>query len=388
MAHSPGTSPRGKSWQGRVRTWNPDALRKITAHLAAHDPSLSDLEDDVSEKQSHKSSNPKKRSVLHSVSPRELSPYRHESKIRLKQLKEMQEMDGRMIHERCAREARQREEKFEKMLDEIQMQDENRVNAGRMLEIDEEKNLEQKKRLYDSWNKEVNGRMQYFLWRGLNPSMAHAQDEEEDQEGQVDEQSNLQREVKAGDDPLKKALTDASNEDAFRRTADSIIYGIKKHDERNQRQGNNSRMQEGPSLKELDTLWNKRETTRPVLAPPNWGQLSYSSTSYGFFASSRVDERGTFFTQRRMTQRGNAKHLPQDTDGIMSGGTIKTRTSGFNDYGILTGEWGRRGQSSLLKQPHGPSNGAPNQDHYTYESGHHVADLEFPLGKRIMKNMH
>merc|ERR1711939_260155 len=58
-------------------------------------------------------------------------------------------------------------------------------------------------------------------------------------------------------------------------------------------------------------------------------------------ATSRRNESGSFFTQRRM---GLNRHLPH-IDGLDPGGTLKTRLSEINDFGILTGEWGKRGQT-------------------------------------------
>jgi len=370
--------------------------------LAAHDPSLSDLDDDASEKHSHKSSKVSpRRSVLHSVAPRELSPYRHQSKVALKQLNETRTTDERMIQEKCARERRWRDAKFEKMINEINHEDHNRVHAGRVVDDHSAEHLDRKKRLHATWNKDVNEKMEYQLWRGLNPNMAFVEDHET-VGGRLGHDTIS---IRPGDDPLKRCLADSSNEDQFRRTAQSIIHqpynanarrsfshrlsAVSQRLSASSSRGFNQKSQEEEAppltLAELDALWDSRETTRPVLNPDTWGQLHFTSTSYGFFASSRLNWRGMFFTQRRM---GENRHLPMDSDGIISGGTLKSRLTGTDDYGILTGGWGKHGQSSLYKEAHGPSTGAPAQDHYTFEEGLHVTDLEFPLGKKVFKHMH
>jgi len=384
-----------------MKTWNRDALRSVTAQLAAHDPvsnlppvakAVDDIEDDSSETKSRKSS----KSVSqrkHSLQAHRLqyaeapSPYKHQSKVAQRQLRELREVDERMIHEKCNREQRTRELKFEKMLDEIQTEDEHRVYSGHLIDQHAERNLVLKKKLHSDWNRDVNRRMEYQLFRSANPNQAYEDDLAREKAGTDSDLRNLV----AGDDPLKRDLSEAKAEDQFRRTADSIIFGLAPRDQGKVVHGFVTASQEGPSLKELETLWDTRDTSRAVLEPTTWGQLHYQATSYGFFSSSRRNERGSFFTQRRM---GLNRHLPADTDGIVCGGTLngnqmRTTIPGVqNEFSLLTGEWGKRGQTSLYKEPHGPSNGAPGQDHFGFETGMYVTDQEFPLGKRIFKNMH
>eukprot|EP00746_Dinoflagellata_sp_MGD_P094420 gnl/MRDRNA2_/MRDRNA2_37520_c0_seq1.p1 gnl/MRDRNA2_/MRDRNA2_37520_c0~~gnl/MRDRNA2_/MRDRNA2_37520_c0_seq1.p1 ORF type:complete len:420 (+),score=75.86 gnl/MRDRNA2_/MRDRNA2_37520_c0_seq1:104-1363(+) len=419
MAQSPRSSPRGKPWQGRMKTWNRDALRKVNAQLsmlAAHDSDMKSVKDDtedaVSETQSRTSKisgSPRKVS-LERLRPQE-SPQRGDnpsglnfkqtSKTRMKQIHEMRDADERMIADKCARERFERELKFEKAVEEIQVEDEQRRWAGRVLADQAEKNNDAQKKLYDEWNQNVNGRIVYQLFRSSNPNLAFLDDYEHEKSlrrpgaftARGGENSDLRRNIRVGDDPLKRGLISLDQEDKFRRTADSIIFGSNPHLDMpqspvsNKSHGFGMTTKEGPSLEELDKLWDSRDTSRTVLEPTTWGQLHYQSTSYGFFASSRRNDNGTFFTQRRMTQAGVDAHLPQ-IDGIDPGGTLKTRLSEINNFGILTGEWGRQGQTSNYKQPHGASCGAPAQDHYAYESGLFVTDQEFPLGRKMFRNMH
>jgi hypothetical protein len=381
-----------------MKSWHRDALRHVKAQLAAHDPDADANDDeDASETQSRtsrKSSNSKKskdsprKHSLERLPPRGNAVeektglnFKQTSKTRMKQIHEMRDGDERMIADKCERERFERELQFEKMLDEIQMEDEQRVYAGQLLDEQDAKNFDAKKKLYEDWNREVNGRMEYQLFRSANPNQAYV----DDVTNRTD--PDLLRKMRVGDDPIKRALDQSQFEDKFRRTADSIIYGINPPSEESRQQSHGFTFQsakEGPSLMELDKLWDSRNTSRTVLEPTTWGQLQYQSTSYGFFASSRRNERGSFFTQRRM---GLNRHVPH-SDGIDPGGTLKTRLSEPNDFGILTGEWGKRGQTSIHKEAHGPSSGAPGQDHYTFEDGLFVTDQEFPLGRRMFRNMH
>lgn len=390
-----------------MKTWNREALRNVNAQLAAHDPDARSVKDDHSDAQSETQSRTSKKSK---DSPRKISlerlpppggndpngrNFKQTSKTRMKQIHEMRDGDERMIADKCARERFERELKIEKMVDDLQVEDEQRRWAGRLLDGEDEKNNEAKKKLYDDWNQNVNGRITYQLFRSSNPNLAFLDDYEQEKKVRDygGEKSDLRRNIRVGDDPLKKALISQDQEDKFRRTADSIIFGSKPPGDRPQSpvsargHGFGMSSKEGPTLQELDKLWDSRDTSRTVLEPKTWGQLHYQSTSYGFFASSRRNDNGTFFTQRRMSQAGVDKHLPH-IDGADPGGTLKTRLSDINDLGILTGTWGKEGQTSLHKQPHGPSSGAPGQDHHTFERGLFVTDQEFPLGRRMFRNMH
>lgn len=385
LVHSPQSTPRGKQWQGRVKTWNRDALRKVAAQLAA-DTSIAEANAEVdAELDLRSQTDQKPRDISQIRKPprgnnvRETSPtYKHESKIRLRQLRELRDGDQRMISQKCARDQRQRELKFERMADEMKIEDQQRVYAGHLLADHEQGVQDQNKKHYDDWNRDIHGRVQYQLFRSLNPNLAWKDDLKREASGESSYN------FVAADDPLKRQLREDAEEKSFRRTADSIVYGLTAADD--SLYAKLHEKDDGPaSLDDLNELWNTRETTKTMLQPDNWGQLKYSSTTEGLFASSRQNERGSFFTQRRM---GLNRHVPTGSDGILSGGTLKSRLGLQNDLGILTGEWGKRGQTSLYKEPHGPSSGAPGQDHFGFETGLGVSDQEFPLGKKMFRNMH
>ena len=80
-------------------------------------------------------------------------------------------------------------------------------------------------------------------------------------------------------------------------------------------------------------------------------------------------------------------------DGVYaSGKRVYPNRSGKirNDLGILEMEHSicTRGESIKYKSALGAGNGAPMQDHYTYERGEKVTDNEFPLGKMIFPWKH
>lgn len=358
--------------------------------MAVHERKLSD--DAVSEKSSLMSKHAK------NLSPRNQFNsivVQKRDEVRLRQLKELRAETDRTIHDKCARDQRQRELMFERMLDEIQEDDMHRVAASQLLEQEEARLDKQKKKMHQDWVRDVKGRVQYQLFRTMHPHQELSDDLSLELTGRIlhdalkeeGDISDLYRNLRQGDDPIKRDLHQKHTEDTFRRTADSIIFGLTPGQiasAANTAQGFFPE-QEPLSLKELDKLWQDRDTSRPALAVDTWGQLKFSATNHGFFSSTRANERGIFHTQKRL---GKDRHIPTDADGIICAGTRKTRLGATGDMGTLTGDWNKRGLTSLYRQAHGPSQGAPGQDHYSFETGVHITDQEFPLGKRILKNAH
>eukprot|EP00435_Cladocopium_sp_Y103_P067440 s156_g30.t1 len=112
--------------------------------------------------------------------------------------------------------------------------------------------------------------------------------------------------------------------------------------------------------------------SRPVLEPDLWGQ--YSSSVFGRF-TELLDPRSTKAALRRS---GRNVHLPPDaeTDGCGEvAGTKHSRLFGYNDKGILQSARDR-GEAQIYKNDVGASSGAPAQDHFTYEQGPEIVDVE------------
>mmetsp|Transcript_32770 Transcript_32770/g.59908 ORF Transcript_32770/g.59908 Transcript_32770/m.59908 type:complete len:444 (-) Transcript_32770:92-1423(-) len=118
--------------------------------------------------------------------------------------------------------------------------------------------------------------------------------------------------------------------------------------------------------------------SRPSLEPNKWGQVQLQGTMLGHFAQSA--EYGPGF--RRVLRGGSGIHAPDENDGVEAAGKRTTRATGHKDLGILKGEICYRGQASMTKTMLGSSSGAILQDHYQFERGPDVVNMEFPAGKR------
>merc|ERR1719263_439633 len=124
--------------------------------------------------------------------------------------------------------------------------------------------------------------------------------------------------------------------------------------------------------------------SRPTLEPSLWSQEHLQGTLFGHFA--QIAEQGAEF--KRSRRGGTDIHIPDENDGVEAVGKRNTRAFGRNDLGILKGDTAAQGESSTKKTAWGAASGAPTQDHYTYETGTRVTDIEFPLGKRMFPEFH
>jgi len=170
-------------------------------------------------------------------------------------------------------------------------------------------------------------------------------------------------------DPARKQIMDAARENAFHKAACRVL----------------GRSHSAP---DAGTLLRMRQPgsnmvpkalSKPVLEPTSWGQLKLQDTLYGHLAQACEEGPGS----RRGKRGGTEVFVPDTRDGVAIAGTRKSRIHGLHDVGILRANTSTQGESSNLKSAIGASHAAPAQDHYTFEIGARVTNLEFPLGKRV-----
>jgi hypothetical protein len=128
----------------------------------------------------------------------------------------------------------------------------------------------------------------------------------------------------------------------------------------------------------------QKSSTRPVFEPTGWGQREIQGSMFGHFA--QVCEHGPGF--KRSVRSGTDAHRPDVSDGVLVAGSRRSRVHGMGDIGTLRGDLASLGESAQHKTMVGSSCGAPGQDHYAFETGSRVTDLEFPLGKKMFKEFH
>mmetsp|Transcript_37278 Transcript_37278/g.57879 ORF Transcript_37278/g.57879 Transcript_37278/m.57879 type:complete len:435 (-) Transcript_37278:97-1401(-) len=174
--------------------------------------------------------------------------------------------------------------------------------------------------------------------------------------------------VRVDGDPNRKPVIEMAKENAFHLAASSVLGKSSSTPDLHVAVGN--------------VVPNAR--SRPTLEPGVWHQAKLQGTMFGHFA--QVAEQGA--SCKRARRGGINVHVPDESDGIPAVGKRNTRTFGRNDIGILKGNTATQGESSQHKTVWGAGCGGPAQDHFTYETGTRVTDIEFPLGKKMFPAFH
>lgn len=169
-------------------------------------------------------------------------------------------------------------------------------------------------------------------------------------------------------DPNRKPVIEMAKENAFHQAASAVL----------------GKSASAPDLHMLAGHVVPRARSRPTMEPELWTQQRLQGTLFGHFA--QIAEQGANF--KRSRRGGTDVHVPDESDGIDAVGKRNTRAFGRHDLGILKGDTAAQGEASSHKQSWGAASGAPTQDHFTYESGTRVTDIEFPLGKRMFPTFH
>jgi len=179
-------------------------------------------------------------------------------------------------------------------------------------------------------------------------------------------------------DPVRRPVIDNARENAFHQAATSLLGRSNSSPDIFQRSMQIDRHSGQPGGVV------PRALSRPVLEPMEWTSVKLQGTPYGRF--SQICEHGPGFP--RTKRGGTDKFLPDESDGIATSGVRTSRLHGYGDKGILKGDLCTSGEAAEYRSWEGASSGAPAQDHYTYEKGDRITDLEFPLGKKIFPEFH
>jgi hypothetical protein len=169
-------------------------------------------------------------------------------------------------------------------------------------------------------------------------------------------------------DPSRKPVIEMAKENAFHQAAGAVL-GLSAS---------------APDLHVQSGHVVPGARSRPTLEPTLWSQVKLQGTLFGHFA--QVAEHGQGF--KRSRRGGTNVHIPDESDGVPAVGKRNSRAHGHDDLGILKGNTAALGESSTHKTEWGAGHGGPAQDHFTYETGVHVTDIEFPLGKKMFPTFH
>lgn len=180
--------------------------------------------------------------------------------------------------------------------------------------------------------------------------------------------------VDMSQDPCKKHLLQDAQEKAFHKAAESLLGRSKSAPDFSA--GVDGLHERGGTVAIIP-----RALSRPVLEPNNWSQVEIQGSGFGRFAQNC--EAGKDAVRFRKGGPNAFVGSVNERDGVMVAGTKHSRTLGYGDIGVLRDDVALRGESFDYNNGIGASSGAPAQDHFTYEKGTAITDLEFPLGKRV-----
>eukprot|EP00927_Polykrikos_kofoidii_P019218 TRINITY_DN18967_c0_g1_i1.p1 TRINITY_DN18967_c0_g1~~TRINITY_DN18967_c0_g1_i1.p1 ORF type:complete len:454 (-),score=90.20 TRINITY_DN18967_c0_g1_i1:215-1576(-) len=298
--------------------------------------------------------------------------------------------DQKDVLERVERGHEWREERFKRMLHAVTGSDNLAYKTAIALRERETHEEQRRRELHAAWENKVHAPLANQAHERMNPPNRALQQKlmgsrSVEIRSPEEEYAKFALVENVADNPARKPVVDLAKENAFHQAATSVLRGSQSAPD----------LRKYPCPPEVVAPWPgvmeggfapmrssvvPRAVSRPVLEPMSWGQKDIQGTMFGHFAQAA--EYGPGF--RRGVRGGKDVHIPNSRDdGVLVAGSRKSRITGGGDVGILTGDTAASGESFAYKRDHGSGSGAPMQDHYTYETGTKVTDLEFPLGKRM-----
>eukprot|EP00929_Paragymnodinium_shiwhaense_P024226 TRINITY_DN14976_c0_g1_i1.p1 TRINITY_DN14976_c0_g1~~TRINITY_DN14976_c0_g1_i1.p1 ORF type:complete len:373 (-),score=102.12 TRINITY_DN14976_c0_g1_i1:157-1275(-) len=292
-----------------------------------------------------------------------------ETQLKQEKLEELRKEDERRIKERALKATQERERAFEAQFEAVSKGDRARIEAAASIRQHEREQQAKRAALYKKWDDQVYQRVEFQLAKYMSDLPP-----EPPEEGWRDA-------LLAKDCPSKRPQTEQKREDAFHREAQAIINAPPMKDA-----SDYQRLKKYVSDREYYAeLFKNREPTRPILPVPLWAQQHHYASPNGYFQQSceRQQQGLGFKSCRRM---GTDAHLPDERDGVEYAGKMKTRQQ-KKCLGMLTGIVAKEGEAAQYKRQEGASCGAPMQDHYAYERTEEAVAREFPVGKRLFREL-
>jgi len=298
---------------------------------------------------------------------------------------EQRKTDQKHLREKAERLKLVREQRFERLLEDLLSQDELKCNVSSMIRHQSMSEFKKHANMYGEWNDKIFGNLQGQVGRHLNPpdrSLKASFQGSKSVDFQLPGQE-FRGKVSLKADPAKQQLNKRAEEESFRRTAENVFRASRVHTNPFTRSSVGFDPLALDPEPELDP--DPRAMSRPVLDPVEWSQVRLQDTPYGFFA--QATEASASGIMKKQLKQGPGVFIPSEKDGVPASGKRRTRFE-RNNLGVLQGEFAQRGETIQFKQKAGGGSGAPAQDHYLFEKGVRVTDYEFPLGKKIFKHMH
>lgn len=285
------------------------------------------------------------------------------AQVRQRKLEEAQAL----VAQRLFRMKELRDERFKRLLECIMGKGEDNfahVMAMMTREFDEIEH-QRHERLFGDWEEMVYNRIAEQAFNHLNPPDRRKEQADTGRKSVQwklpNEQFKIQHNPK--DDPVKKGWVTGDQESAFHKAAVRLLG-------------------QSHSAPTLGSCLDK-PVTKPVLEPTDWHPQRVQGSMYGGHLTQAHEAMALGAEARRQKRGGAGVHLADhQADEAEAAGPRICRVNGHLDKGILKGDMASRGETSLFKNHHGSSSGAPAQDHFHLPKGTEVTTLEFPPGKR------
>lgn len=298
---------------------------------------------------------------------------RQEMYFKWQKTEALRQRDRKAIQERIEKGKEMRHNRYIRLRDSVAGEGKLASETAKCLRDRAEYEEQRRTELHAEWQRNVHWPLHDQVDRRLNPPNRAR---EQTMSGTKSVAWNLPEDefklgVRPHEDPNRRPLYDAVRENTFHQTAEMFL----------------GRSSSAPQMHTKDSCaagpsgvqsMIPRARSKETLDPTSWNQGSLQGTLYGFWA--QTCEHGVGF--RKCIRGGPDIHVPDESDGALAAGTRVSRTHGHHDKGILSGDRASRGEAAQHKMGHGTSCAAPAQDHYTFERGAHVKDLEFARGKR------
>lgn len=263
-----------------------------------------------------------------------------------------------------------REERFNRLLDNVTGRDNLAYRTAMALRERQDHEDKRRRELHANWDEQVYKPIAQQAWDHMNPpnraikQMLHGSKSV----GFVLPEQKKFLVANVDSDPNRKPVIEMAKENSFHQAAGAVL----------------GKSASAPDLHMMAGHVVPRARSRPTMEPELWGQAKLQGTLFGHFA--QVAEQGANF--KRSRRGGSDVHIPDEADGVESVGKRHDRTFGKGHMGILKGSTAAQGEAYSHKTTWGAASGAPAQDHFTYDSGTRVTDIEFPLGKKMFAQFH
>jgi hypothetical protein len=375
--------------QGDMKVWNKKVLRQLKGEdhrlsRQASAPSIASAS--RSERPSSKRTPGKAQSLPSLQSLPELQQQQtaqreqQNRKERLQRYKKQREADTVFCQERVERMKEMRDERFERHYREVMSENPLIADVVENLRDHEKDRYRVAAQMCDDWHANLFDPTQKQILHHKNPANRTLAQQQTGKkavgfslpEAALDPKAAPQGQFVATvvrkADPMKKQLQQFAEEEHFRWEADRVIEGDPTV--------TMAELKRAPGIPKF--------TSKPTLEPNWWDELRLQSLRYGHFAQVAEGPSAEGGNFRTIVKRGD--HVPDANDGIEPAGTRRGRHHKY-DIGVLRGDIRHRGESFEAKNLWGSSSGAPNQDHFTYETGFKVTDEEFPRGKKMWHDL-